>query len=215
MLCAAMLVTAVGATTGTKTLKVAYKDIKLVVDGVAVTPKDVNGTVVEPFVYNGTTYLPARALASALGKSVNYDGKTHTVYIGKVPGKNTYLQPYEVSGTTYDGTNASRHFSMMGVKYTNGIRLSGWFGDHNYALYNTNGQYSKMTITYGHVDNESTSAGTLYIYADGQSIKEIPMKGDMLTQTVTIPLNDALQVKFQVDTGESNGTYGIANVTVS
>lgn len=35
-------------------------------------PKDVNGNEVSPFVYNGTTYVPIRAITTALGADVSY-----------------------------------------------------------------------------------------------------------------------------------------------
>lgn len=35
-------------------------------------PRDVNGNEVSPFVYNGTTYVPIRAITTALGADVNY-----------------------------------------------------------------------------------------------------------------------------------------------
>ncbi|MBQ9976669.1 MAG: hypothetical protein IJP16_09160 [Clostridia bacterium] len=47
-----------------------YNDIKICIDGNYITPKDAGGNVVEPFIINGTTYLPVRAVASALGKEV-------------------------------------------------------------------------------------------------------------------------------------------------
>jgi hypothetical protein len=53
----------------------------LVVNGQEVTPRDVQGNVVEPFIFEGTTFLPVRAVAEALGQEVNWDGATNTVYI--------------------------------------------------------------------------------------------------------------------------------------
>ncbi len=69
----------------TKQLTANYVGIQLVVDGVSYEPKDANGNVVEPFIVDGTTYLPVRAVAEALGKEVNWDGETKTVYIGAKP----------------------------------------------------------------------------------------------------------------------------------
>lgn len=68
-----------------KTLYANYMDIKLVIDGVEVVPKDAGGNIVEPFVVDGTTYLPVRAVGEALGKEVTWDGNTKTVYVGAVP----------------------------------------------------------------------------------------------------------------------------------
>ena len=58
-LCGALLggTAALAAGVTYKTIQVLYNDISLVVDGVPVTPKDANGVEVEPFVYNGTTFV--------------------------------------------------------------------------------------------------------------------------------------------------------------
>jgi hypothetical protein len=62
-------------------LEAAYSDIKIVIGGQRINPTDVNGNTVEPFISNGTTYLPVRAVAQALGRTVDWDGSTQTVLI--------------------------------------------------------------------------------------------------------------------------------------
>ena len=86
MLAGALIVTAVAAlavpalaATGSRNVRVDYSDIKLVINGETVTPKDGDGNVVEPFTIDGTTYLPVRAVANALGMDVSWNGNTHTV----------------------------------------------------------------------------------------------------------------------------------------
>lgn len=59
-------------------------------DGKKIQPTDANGNEVEPIIYNGTTYLPVRAVSSALGKAVYWDGQNWTVYLGKMDGKLDY-----------------------------------------------------------------------------------------------------------------------------
>lgn len=56
--------------------------IKLNIDGAAFVPKDVNGNTVEVFSYNGTTYVPIRAISEAFNKEVKWDGTAQTVMIG-------------------------------------------------------------------------------------------------------------------------------------
>lgn len=87
LMCGVNMVTGSGASASNakKTVSISYKDIKICIDGQMVTPKDANGKVVEPFILDGTTYLPVRAVGSAFGKEVDYDGATHTVYIGAKP----------------------------------------------------------------------------------------------------------------------------------
>ena len=60
-----------------------YNGIKIYVDGDKITPKDGNGKIVDPFIYDGTTYLPVRAVSEALGKQVAWDDKSNSVYIGQ------------------------------------------------------------------------------------------------------------------------------------
>ena len=58
-----------------------FSDIKITMNGQPVVPKDANGKVVEPFTIDGTTYLPVRGIAGALGLNVNWDEKTSTVQL--------------------------------------------------------------------------------------------------------------------------------------
>lgn len=62
-------------------LNATYKDIKITLDGTEIIPKDAQGNVVEPFIAGGTTYLPIRAVANALGLDVEWDGTTNTVVL--------------------------------------------------------------------------------------------------------------------------------------
>ncbi len=69
------------AATATKTATLNYSDIKITFNGQSVTPKDANGNVVEPFIIDGTTYLPVRAVANALGLDVQWDSSAKTVIL--------------------------------------------------------------------------------------------------------------------------------------
>ncbi len=115
--CVALVISsgAVFADSISKTVTAVYNNIKIVIDGKEITPKDANGTTVEPFIIDGTTYLPVRAVSEALGKEVSWDGNTNTVYIGEKPAKEFYeldtnsLAPYaekelfSVNGTPVNG----------------------------------------------------------------------------------------------------------------
>lgn len=86
------LVGTAAATLGSRTLTVDYTDIKIQLDGNQVTPTDANGNVVEPFAVNGTTYLPVRAVANALGLDVNWNAATSTVELTSPQS----ILPYEI-----------------------------------------------------------------------------------------------------------------------
>jgi len=69
------------AASRTEAITITFHDIRIVVNGNVVTPKDAQGNIVEPFIWDGTTYLPVRAVADALGLDVTWDGNTYTVYL--------------------------------------------------------------------------------------------------------------------------------------
>lgn len=54
-------------------------DFTIIVDSDIRTFADASGAQVYPMLYNGTTYLPLRAVGSLMGKEVSWDGATKTV----------------------------------------------------------------------------------------------------------------------------------------
>ena len=82
----ALLVPTVFAAVNTITKEIFYKNIKIILDGAEITPTDANGTYIEPFIMDGTTYLPVRGIASALGLDVGWDGNTNTVKLSRDKG---------------------------------------------------------------------------------------------------------------------------------
>lgn len=85
-----------------KSIVAAYKNIKIYVDGKEIQPKDAKGKKVEPFISEGTTYLPVRAVSEALGKEVTWDGDSSSVFVGENPGLSTEFKPvFEKDGWIY------------------------------------------------------------------------------------------------------------------
>ncbi len=81
VLCCAVALATVAYAATSKTLTAYYRDIKLNINGQIVVPKDTDGVVVDPFIVDGTTYLPIRAVSEALGKTVDWNEATSTVIV--------------------------------------------------------------------------------------------------------------------------------------
>ena len=69
------LVATAGAKTGKVMQELTYRDIRVSLDGKVLDLRNAVGDKVEPFMFDGTNYLPVRALAEALGLNVAWDGK--------------------------------------------------------------------------------------------------------------------------------------------
>ncbi len=65
-----------------KQIDVVFDAIQVSLNGTATVLKDASGNTVTPFNYNGTIYLPVRAVAEALGVAVTYDTAAATVQLG-------------------------------------------------------------------------------------------------------------------------------------
>ena len=59
------------------------RGVTVYVDDQKLNPGDANGNPVEPMLYNGTTYLPIRAVSAALNVPIAWDGTTSSAYLGE------------------------------------------------------------------------------------------------------------------------------------
>ena len=202
------------AATNSKTIEVFYDNIKIFIDGEEVQPKDANGQAIEPFIYNGTTYLPLRAVGTAIGKDVNWDGVEKVVYLGAKPGETenwlNVCKPYQYKGGKEYLLTENNYFEMSGQKYTNGYTLYLWNPYQTAeALYNLNGKYNSVSFTVGHIDNTTRADAKLNVYIDGIIAYTKELKYDDIAQKVTIPLDGALQMKIELTSDEPGNTYDI------
>ncbi len=148
--------------------------IKIVIDGQKINPTDANGNTVEPIIYNGTTYLPVRAVANALGKAVYWDGPNYTVYLGDMNGTLEYPS-VELEDMTSIGDEAygtDRLTDNYGNNYDHAV--SNRYG-HCKLQYLCNMKYSKFKGTL-YVPEGVTGNDSCYlsIIADGKTIYKSP-----------------------------------------
>lgn len=72
--------TVFAAVTGTN-ITVHYDNIKIFLNGKEIEVKDADGHNVEPFSYNGATYMPIRGIAESFNKIVDWDADSKQVKI--------------------------------------------------------------------------------------------------------------------------------------
>lgn len=214
---ALLLGSVVYAASTTKTIEAFYNNIKIYVDGIKIDPRDGNGEVVEPFIYNGTTYLPVRAVGEAIGKTVSWDGATQSVYLGEKPGDVQYLMevctPYRTQQYTEYTLSNGKSFSMSGKKYTNGFDISNNWGTGGYAIFNLDGKYNSITLELGPVDGQTGSDSEVNFFVDDKLVKSYTVNQQDLSKKVTIPLKGGMQLKIEKLT-HYGVTVGLGNIIV-
>lgn len=161
----------------TKSAELLYNNIKVVIDGKQADLKDVQGNAVDPFIIDGTTYLPVRAVANALDKAVSWDGATQTVYIGKneeIEQPSMWLKDLE----TFTGiveTKSVDEIDFGGYEYNNrltdntgDVYKNYWYPISENTTYLLNYKYSKLKGTY-YLNNYSKDyhhASRMLVYGD-------------------------------------------------
>ena len=220
-----------------ETIDAVYMNVKLVIDGEEITPKDVNGNVVEPFIYNGTTYLPVRAIGEAFDKDVHWDGETATVYVGDIvkPAKEVYLydKPYIecgnssefIAGKSTDFTyldNISVKYIGFHFNYNLGYEKNeenGRFYYKNYVKYPLNGMAKKVKGTFMPTHRVGSAEYQFKFYNEsGKMLYQSPI---MTNSTSPIDFEfetkNALNLKIEC-VANGSGLYGapctINNITI-
>lgn len=206
-----------------ETIQCFMGGIKIFVDGQLQVPTDVNGNVVEPLVYNGTTYLPVRALTGMLtDKTVEWDSDTESVYIGLKPGKGEVIQlqdlkPYGSGNVVLTGSDAK--FPLMGEEQTPANRVY----DATYIL---NEQYTSLQGTLAIAsDAISTTAGGLRVYSVDRNnnytlLKEVSLAAGEDPIPVSVNLRGQYAIYINTNgnftVGECSGGSGMFyNVTIT
>ena len=136
-----------------KTAQLVYNNIKIFIDGGEIVPKDANGNLVEPFIMNGTTYLPVRAVSNAFGKDVVWDGVNQSVYIGKKDQTkpDNYLQKIQYNDY------------KEGINHNNFTIINGTVTDFNKTVYK-NGLLFYVYSIYSTLEDDADAANSLIAY---------------------------------------------------
>ncbi len=74
-----MLVSVVSA--GSREITAYLTDVQIELDGQVLDLKNSTGSKLEPIIYNGTTYLPVRAIGETLNLNVDWNKETRTVLL--------------------------------------------------------------------------------------------------------------------------------------
>ena len=184
---------------------------------------DAGGNRVYPISYNGTTYLPVRAVSNMLGIGVDWDGATQTVLLGKTGATVNLMETYKpytsyqsvsrVISDWHDGPifyqKSTTQENIGGETASSWLNLynpkNNWAEDSNTLLcsFNIGGKYK--TLTFKAYTNEDA---TLTVKGDTDSLLgEFKLTAGQTPQTFTIDLLNTKQLTFLLNNGVE--TYGI------
>ncbi|MCI3919926.1 stalk domain-containing protein [Paenibacillus sp. TRM 82003] len=201
------------AANSASSIEVNFLPLKYFFDGTEkLAPKAQQG-----FVYNGTTYVPLRFIAEALGKEVGWDGKTSSIFVGEQPeGTAVHLDSLEPH-TTKDGFNPFKDSQQletnMNEKYLRSFVFygcGGWSGcavvfTEQNAEYLTNAQYEKFEVllapeVFWKGQPKEENIGWLKVYADDEIVYDSGNIASDITSPIKVnaDISGALRIKVEV-----------------
>lgn len=209
------LVTTVFAGGKSKTINVST-GVSMYMDDRQVTPTDANGKPVEVFVYNGTTYIPVRAVSKLFDTPIQWDGKTRGVYIGKHSSTTpaAYLEELEpFTGFNLKcATNEGIVTDNVGTRRNHVLITRN--GDNTFDnVYYLNGNYTSMTGTlYQPKEYKNYNYKGYYssvsIYGDDRLLYEGSVTGGVMPVDFNIDLTGVLKLRIDMNDAKDNWGYG-------
>lgn len=217
-ICVALLLTSV-MTVFAVGIDVHIGGIRIYWDGVEKTLKNVKGEKVEPMIYNGTTYVPLRAMSQLMGKEVEWDQATTSVYVGGKPVQSTLhledlerskIDSYSVGVRT--GTDAVFNLKDKEIQCDN--LLQGSNSAQN--IYILDGKYArlvgKVVMPYSSVGSQRENTLTFYSVEDDGTEHEIvtyELKQTEAPIDVNVNLLGVENLKIKWGSGSAVALYNV------
>lgn len=117
------------------------------------------------------------------------------------------LIPYQLTNWELWENDPTASFSMMGMDYYVGFTPKTYDGFYQ-ALFNLDGNFSRVTLDVGHVDEARGSEAKLYIYMDGVLADTLDLSGDMITQKLELNTEGVRQLRFDQEGYDAGYGYG-------
>ena len=196
---------AVGAFAATNLQEIkAYLNYDLAIryDGELQTMYDANGKQVVPISYNGTTYLPIRAVGNMMGIDVLWDGENYQVLLGKTGQAIDFIEnftPYAQDSFTDHcnykdsekitiGKDVYNHYILLGRPYVTGSDPQG-------VYYDLGGKYDEFTFEVYTPDKNMT----IELWGDNDTlIDSFEVVGKNLPSTHTVSVKGVQQFMIRI-----------------
>ena len=111
------------------------RSVKFVLYGDLWQPKDPSGKELSAIFYNGSNYLPVRALAEALKVPIDFDPDSQKIYIGGKPGEKTpiFAMPMDIDNIYVVASKDAKE-TMVKDKQFNQVLKIDQYGDITFTI---------------------------------------------------------------------------------
>lgn len=183
------------------------RDIAIKLNGQTQTMYDVNGTRVYPISYNGTTYVPIRAVSNMLGIDVEWDSANYTVLLGETGTAKDFIEdfePYAAYGFYRRTVADARPKTIAGKTYTSYLYFDSYSAKRS-AYYDLGGKYDTLTLQayQEHTDKNGSDDINVQFWGDNNTLlATCYVKRNALPETFTIDVSGVTQLTITSNCSE-------------
>jgi len=176
-------------------------NVTVKLDGQTQTMYDANGMRVYPINYQGTTYLPIRAVSNMLGIDVDWDGQTRTVLLGEngtakdfINEVRPYASKYDNLSSIYVAEDMNWTETIAGKTYNSYIKMA----TNDVLYYDLGGKYDTISFSVYTEEDLGESKPIIQCVGDNDTVLETVeiTPFDAYTK-VTVDVSGVLQLKIQ------------------
>jgi len=183
---------------------------------------NLNGQVLQladidrPFIIDGRTFLPVRAISEALDIPIEWHGATRTVYVGIIPHGApfwTTVPAFERNGTG-NFTVGLGSVHMLGQPFANAIHIPTHFnpGQTLWSNHSLNAQYRTLTGIIGRIDARRETS-TISFIGDGRELASFTVDESTLPYEVSVDVSGILVLRIEIS-GSGGRSIAFANAMI-
>lgn len=177
------------------------RDITIKLDGQVKTMADEQGARVYPISYDGTTYVPIRAVSSMLGIDVAWDQASYSVLLGKTGTAKDFIEefePYSENDFGYYKISDNRTETIAGKQYDH---YAVTYGSSSKMYFDLEGNYETLSFQLYYNSNYTDDPETLFIYGDNDTLlAKCDVIGSNLPKTFNVDVRGVQQLVIKGST---------------
>ncbi|MCL1988725.1 MAG: copper amine oxidase N-terminal domain-containing protein [Firmicutes bacterium] len=168
------------------TIDVIVGTVRTTLFGQEFVTRNAQGTIIEPFIHNGTAFIPVDTILQALGENAQWNAATNTLNFGDATGQvagqaatggRVYLEN-DIQAVQSSGGEILRHppnptFTMQGTPYSTGLSTLRPIGTQARITYDIVGRnFTRFSGIFGGINWFGGTSISLTIIADGRTISQ-------------------------------------------